>query len=279
MSSQIYNFTVVGSGTAGWLTALYIQKYYPFTKVRVISSSDIGILGAGEGTTPNVMAALEHLGIPFEGLFKRTKATVKNGIEFTDWNGDGESYFNGFSNHDNFNPFKFNNVTGQMLPILALEPIGYGRNINEIFIDSKLNESNRVKYTPNQNINNKMRIIKIWSIPLLKIPRVFSILRGVKVKKKVLTKKPLVILGILAALHSPKDSPVVNIQLFEDDKKNFLFLHNFLPYLFGESNIKIDDNKIYVKSGYNGMLTNLILITCGPITHMKRFVWIVKKYQ
>ena len=154
--TQIYNFTIVGSGTAGWLTALYIQKYYPFTKIRVISSSDIGILGAGEGTTPNVMAALEHLGIPFEGLFKYAKATVKNGIEFTDWNGDGESYFNGFSNHDNFNPFKFNNITGQMLPILALEPIGYGRNINEVFIDSKLNESNRVKYTPNQNINNKL---------------------------------------------------------------------------------------------------------------------------
>ena len=43
-----------------------------------------------------------------------------------------------------------------MLSGLALEPIGYGRNLNEIFIDSKLNRSNRVKYTPNQNINNKL---------------------------------------------------------------------------------------------------------------------------
>jgi hypothetical protein len=27
-----------------------------------------------------------------------------------------------------------------------------------------------------------------------------------------------------------------------------MFLHNFLPYLFGENNIKIDDNTIYVKN-------------------------------
>ena len=49
-------------------------------------------------------------------------------------------------------------------------------------------------------------------------------------------------------MYAPKDSPVVNIHLFEDDKKKFLFLHNFLPYLFGENNIKIDDNTIYVKN-------------------------------
>ena len=61
-------------------------------------------------------------------------------------------------------------------------------------------------------------------------------------------KKPLVILGILTALYSPKDSPIVNIYLSVYDKKNFMFLHNFLPYLFGENNIKIDDNTIYVKN-------------------------------
>ena len=53
-----YIFTIIGSGTSGWLTALYLEKYYPYCAIRVISSSDIGILGAGEGTTSNVLNLL-----------------------------------------------------------------------------------------------------------------------------------------------------------------------------------------------------------------------------
>jgi tryptophan halogenase len=151
-----FKYTVVGSGTAGWLTALYLQHYYPFARIEVIASSDIGILGAGEGTTPNVLAALKKLNIPLEGLVKHASATIKNGIKFTNWNGDDTSYFHGFANQSSFNPFKFNNETGNALPILPLEQILEGNNLDSILIDAHLAETNRVKYLANQSLHNKM---------------------------------------------------------------------------------------------------------------------------
>jgi tryptophan halogenase len=151
-----FKYTVVGSGTAGWLTALYLQHYYPFARIEVIASSDIGILGAGEGTTPNVLAALRKLNIPLEGLVRHASATMKNGIKFTNWNGDNTSYFHGFANQNSFNPFKFKNETGNGLPILALEQIFDGNNLDNILIDAHLAETNRVKYLPNQGLQSKM---------------------------------------------------------------------------------------------------------------------------
>jgi tryptophan 7-halogenase len=151
-----FKFTVVGSGTSGWLTALYLQNYYPFITIQVISSSDIGILGAGEGTTPDVLFMLERLGISIQTLIKHTDATLKNGIKFTNWNGDGDSYFHGFANGDNFNPFYINGPTRNGLPILALEQIVLGNNIDDIFIEKKMCEKNQVKYVTNMNLDNKL---------------------------------------------------------------------------------------------------------------------------
>jgi tryptophan halogenase len=77
------NIVVVGGGSAGWLTALTAKKKYPKLNVIVVESKDIGILGAGEGSTPYLPAFLETLDITFEDLVKNCDATVKNGIKFT----------------------------------------------------------------------------------------------------------------------------------------------------------------------------------------------------
>jgi tryptophan halogenase len=153
---QTFKFSVVGSGTAGWITALFLNKYYPYIRTEVIASSEIGILGAGEGTTPNVLAFLESLNIPIEDFFIYANATVKNGIKFTNWNGDNTSYFHGFSNNKNFDPFAFDNVTGQGIPAIILEQIGLEKNLNDVIIDSYLSDTCRVKYVWNQSISNKL---------------------------------------------------------------------------------------------------------------------------
>jgi tryptophan halogenase len=91
---------VVGGGTAGWLTALFCRRNLPGVEVTLIESSEIGILGAGEGTTPHFVSFLMDLGLPLNDLFKYTSATVKNGILFTNWNGDGTSFFHPFFDED-----------------------------------------------------------------------------------------------------------------------------------------------------------------------------------
>jgi len=54
---------IVGGGTAGWMTALYTQKIFPKSTIHLIESEEIGIVGAGEGTTANVITFLQDLGI------------------------------------------------------------------------------------------------------------------------------------------------------------------------------------------------------------------------
>ena len=56
-------YVIVGGGTAGWLTSLYINKHFPDDQVTVIASSEIGILGAGEGTTPPFIDFLKEVDI------------------------------------------------------------------------------------------------------------------------------------------------------------------------------------------------------------------------
>jgi tryptophan halogenase len=80
---------IVGGGTAGWLTALVVNKFWKNTKVTLIESSKIGILGAGEGGTPNFGGMLSLLDINQSEFFNRTGSTAKAGLEFINWTGNG----------------------------------------------------------------------------------------------------------------------------------------------------------------------------------------------
>jgi 2-polyprenyl-6-methoxyphenol hydroxylase-like FAD-dependent oxidoreductase len=83
---------VVGGGTAGWLTALSVKKAYSDFDVTVIESKEIGILGAGEGSVPQLVEFFESLDVPVSDLIKNCDATLKNGIKFTNWNNDNKFY-------------------------------------------------------------------------------------------------------------------------------------------------------------------------------------------
>jgi len=103
-NERVKNIVVVGGGTAGWLTALLCKAYQPEKNVTLIESEEIGILGAGEGTVPNFLSILTQLKIPVEDVIRNCKATIKNGIKFTNWNGGGkdEFYYHTFGHPSNF---------------------------------------------------------------------------------------------------------------------------------------------------------------------------------
>lgn len=96
MTKTTFKYVVVGGGTAGWLTALYLNKIIPYSDVTVIASSEIGILGAGEGTTPHFISFLKELEIDEQSIIDNAKGTIKKGIKFTNWNGDGNHYSHPF---------------------------------------------------------------------------------------------------------------------------------------------------------------------------------------
>jgi tryptophan halogenase len=95
------NIVVVGGGTAGWLTALFMKKIFDKdANITLIESEDIGVLGAGEGSTPNFPGILNFLGINFRDFVVKTNATHKLGISFENWNGDGKNYYHPFGTYE-----------------------------------------------------------------------------------------------------------------------------------------------------------------------------------
>jgi tryptophan halogenase len=89
---------VVGGGTAGWLSALYLARFNTnkVNEIVVIESSKIPIIGAGEGSTGVLTSILEtklaDVGTNFVDMLNETEATLKLGIKFKDWNGVGTEY-------------------------------------------------------------------------------------------------------------------------------------------------------------------------------------------
>ena len=82
---------VIGGGTAGLFTALFAMKMFS-DDVTLVSSSKIDILGAGEGTTPNIRGVMKSLGIDINDFMKETGATNKDGVEFINWNETKSSF-------------------------------------------------------------------------------------------------------------------------------------------------------------------------------------------
>lgn len=94
----IKNYVILGGGTAGWMTAaamshIFAQSDYTIT---LIESDDIGTVGVGEATIPQIVLYNKMLGIKEEDFLRETKATVKLGIEFIDWSRLGHNYFHPF---------------------------------------------------------------------------------------------------------------------------------------------------------------------------------------
>lgn len=80
---MIQNVLVVGAGSAGLIAALSIKRKIPQLDVRIVRSPEIGVIGVGEGTTPNFPRHLfEYLGISRKMFYERAAPTWKLGIKF-----------------------------------------------------------------------------------------------------------------------------------------------------------------------------------------------------
>ena len=92
-----YRITIVGGGTAGWMTAALMSRL--FTRgfeFRLIESDEIGTIGVGEATIPGIRTYNQLAGVDQVEMIKATQATFKLGIEFVNWRDVGHSYIHGF---------------------------------------------------------------------------------------------------------------------------------------------------------------------------------------
>jgi tryptophan halogenase len=94
---QKNKLVIFGGGSAGWLTALSIADLFPAKNITLIQSSEVGIIGVGEASTPHLPNFISNLNIDVLDLVKNTNGSFKNGISFENWNGDGKRYFHSFN--------------------------------------------------------------------------------------------------------------------------------------------------------------------------------------
>ena len=93
-----YTVVIVGGGTAGWMCAaacaakLDLRRF----RIRLVESDEIGTVGVGEATLPQMKDYNDFLGLDEVEFMAATGATFKLGIEFVGWGGEESRYIHPF---------------------------------------------------------------------------------------------------------------------------------------------------------------------------------------
>lgn len=93
---------IVGGGSAGWITAAYMDAVLngPNNKVvdiSLIESPDVGRIGVGEATVPSLRDTMRTIGVDEASFMKSADASFKQAIKFVNWlHKDGHAYYHPF---------------------------------------------------------------------------------------------------------------------------------------------------------------------------------------
>lgn len=99
--SNIRKVVILGGGSAGWMTAAALSKFFQSShcQVTLVESESVGTVSVGEATIPQITLFNSLLGIDEDEFVKFTKGTFKFGIEFANWKEKGHTYMHPFGTY------------------------------------------------------------------------------------------------------------------------------------------------------------------------------------
>lgn len=82
-----FRVVILGGGTAGWMTASYLQKAFEgAVQITLLEAATIPRIGVGEATIPNLQRVFfDRLGIPEKEWMREVNASFKMAVKFVNW--------------------------------------------------------------------------------------------------------------------------------------------------------------------------------------------------
>lgn len=90
---------IVGGGSAGWMTAAYLNGALnrrgenPKIEITLVESPDVPRISVGEATVPSIQHVLSVIGINEVEFMKATDATYKQSIRYQNWLFNDQSFY------------------------------------------------------------------------------------------------------------------------------------------------------------------------------------------
>jgi len=101
MSNKVENVVIVGGGSAGWMTAAYLNKAFGKSlQISVVESSNISTIGVGEATFSTIKLFYDFLGLEEHEWMPHCNAAYKLAIKFVNWNAEGQHFYHPFQRYE-----------------------------------------------------------------------------------------------------------------------------------------------------------------------------------